>query len=112
MVSPLAPQSTLFPAPALLSFRSQNSPESPFVPLSVVSHPPARESQKAGSVSILFLLCPQGPDESAAQLVPREHVCWQWTELVKGYYQLLRVYVVRVSCVPTRQFPFLPDQCR
>ena len=102
---PLAPQSTLFPAPcsAIISL-PELIPSVRLCPcLLSLTHQPVNPT-RMGSVSILFPAVSSGPRWGPAQLVPREHVCWQWTELVKGYYQLLRVCRVG-SCVPTRQFP-------
>lgn len=67
-----------------------------------LTHQPVNP-RRMGSVSILFPAVSSGPRWSPAQLVPREHVCWQWTELVRD---TISYCVCRAgSCVPTRQFP-------
>lgn len=99
------PQSTLFPAPcSAFTSLSELGPSVRLCPcLLSLAHQPMKPT-RMGSVSILFPAVSSGPRWSPAQLVPREHVCWQRTGLVKAYYQLLCVCRVG-SCVPTSQFP-------
>lgn len=105
---PPHPQSTLFPdlCSAFTSL-SELVPSVHLCPcLLSLAHQPMKPT-RMGSVSILFPAVSSGPRWSPAQLVPREHVCWQRTGLVKGYYQLLCVCRAG-SCVPTSQFPSSP----